>query len=207
MITQRKAAANIRKVLRQATEEELAAGHDWYRAANERALIMALDFGISIEAVAYIIAALSPGVRWEQNVAAARKLIATALDDAGYISTLVLTGYPKNVVKAKNIAREVVLGYVPTVWKRHLKGKKVVEFAENIILPERCQQVTIDTHAISIALGKRFTTKSAPKLRITEFTRISAAYIQVAAEHNISPNQCQAITWLVWRRLHKGRKR
>ena len=205
MITQRKAAANIRKVLQQATGEELAAGNDWYQAANERALMMALDFGISIEAVAYIIAALSPSVRWEQNVTAARKLLEAVV--AGESTDLVLPGYPNNVAKAKTIARLAHARFSPEQWKKHLKGPKVVEFAENIINPSRCQQVTLDTHAISVASGKRFTTKSAPELRIAEFTRISAAYVKVAAEYNISPNQCQAITWLVWRRLHKGRKR
>lgn len=201
MITQRKAASNIRRVLEQVTPKELQAGADWYQSARESAEMMAEDFCVSVEVAAHIIAALSPAIRWETNVQAARKLLAAS--KLGTLDSVVLSGYPKNVEKAKRILGMYLSG---NEYRHILKGVKVTEFAANILDPSRCHQVTLDTHAISISLGKRFTTKSAPELRLAEFTRVSAAYVQVAAEYNITPNQCQAISWLVWRRLHSGRK-
>ena len=199
MITQKRAAINIGTVLKQATEADLTNGHDWYEVARERCQLISDDYKVPLELVAHVVAILSPGVRWETNVSAARKLFAAGADS---FDALILAGYRRSVDKAK---RAIINYRAGLPFTSIISGRKVIEFAENILKPNRTRQVTLDTHAISVAMGRRFLTRRAPDLRIAEFTRISKAYIQVAEEHNIMPNQCQAITWLVWRRLHNGR--
>tara|TARA_R110000868_G_scaffold116979_1_gene310867 strand:- start:86 stop:658 length:573 start_codon:yes stop_codon:yes gene_type:complete len=187
--------------MNQATPDDFKAGTSWYETARQDAERMAVKHRIPTEVAAHAIAALSPGVRWATNLRAAETLL-----ESRNFSEQVVPGYPKNVLKAKRIISSYFYPEEGRSWRDWLSGPKVTAFAANIVDPNRTQQVTLDTHAISVALGIRYTTKETPDLRKEEFQRITRAYEKVAEEYKISPNSCQAITWLVWRKLHTKRR-
>ena len=93
-----------------------------------------------------------------------------------------------------------------------LGGHKVRSFYNNILLGST-GDVTIDTHAISAAMGEKVTSQDA-RMTIMDapalaeygtegaYPIIADAYRTVAAENGLSPEQAQAIIWLQWRIEH-----
>lgn len=192
-ITRETAEANIRAVLAQATPAEVQSGRQWYWEAREQTATLAVQFSIPLKCACHIVAALSPGIRWERNIEAAR-LVCSGKEGA-------IDGYGANVAKARKIL-ESYRRFLP--WDHLLSGPKVTSFAETIFNPDTEDiDVVLDVHAISIALGKRYTVRTVPDLRKEERARIDAAYRRVAKKQGLRPHQLQAITWVVWRRLHE----
>ena len=129
---------NILKVYHQASAAELQSGMRWYQQAHEDATAIANTLPIGAGAIA----ALSPGLRWESNVEAARRVIAgESLDGLG-------VRWYDGVRKAKRIAK----GHNPLVV---LKGNKVRAFYSCILSPDASQSVCVDGHAYSVWAGKR----------------------------------------------------
>jgi hypothetical protein len=87
-------AHNVSAALERATSADWLAGLDWYAVAASEARALAADYGVSFEAAAGVIPALSPRTSWEVNVAYARELFET-----GDARTL-----ERNVAKARAIA-------------------------------------------------------------------------------------------------------
>jgi len=197
-MTLRKARNNIIRVYEKATESERAAGTNWYPEAREFAVELSIRYDISVKAVAHVIAALSPNVSWSQNKRAA----AIIIDEAnwGDVRVATVNGYPKNVDKAWQIARASRNG---VQWDHILSGPKVTAFADNILHPPSSNSVTVDVHALSIADGVRYTTKTAPKLTPKQYEFYADVYRKTAAQLELTPLELQAITWVTWRRLIK----
>lgn len=170
----------------EASPAEQDAGLGWYSCANE----IARELGPITES-AGIIAALSPQISWSTNVALA-KLIYNGADDSELIA---LGTYDDSVSKA----RRIYAGELPS---SVLGGRKVRSFYRNIVLPDRAGPVTIDRHAVSIALygigGPRPSDKYLE--RAGTYTYIASAYRAEARAFGILPHQLQAICWLVHRR-------
>lgn len=179
---------NILRVYHQATADEIDYGLRWYAIAQEEAVELMPD---SPSVAAGIIAALSPGLRWEFNILAADRIIAgEPLDGLG-------VRWSRNVMKAKRI----LAGEAPDTV---LRGNKVRAFYDCIVNHESTS-VCIDSHAYSIWYGKRFTTEEVPHLdRRNRYQNIVRDYHIVANEVGVRPMQLQAICWVVWRRLHES---
>ena len=191
MITYRRAVSNVRKVMESATPEDRVNGIAWYREAGEEVDILSRNYGLPRRVVCHIVAALSPGIRWSQNLTAAESVLEGKPESLG--------AYPMNLMKASRI-RDLYLSNNPD-WQNTLSGPKVTAFAE-ALESRGGDRVTIDVHAYSLAAGVRHTTKNMPGIRVSEREAITRAYTTVAWENGISPAECQAICWVSWRRLN-----
>ncbi len=197
-MTLRKARNNIIRVYEKATEAERAAGTNWYPEAREFAVELSIRYNISVKAVAHVIAALSPNITWDQNKRAARIVIDECSHSRYWIASV--PGYPANIEKARWIAHNAIHG---VDWAHLLSGPKVTAFADNILHPPSSNSVTVDVHALSIADGVRYTSKTAPKLTPKQYEFYADVYRKTAAQLELTPLELQAITWVIWRRLIK----
>ena len=146
------------------------------------------------------------------RAAAAIKAMGKA-DDVGFINDL--TGKREGArwscgLAGIAVAVGVARGGTPD---DELGGHKVRSFYNNILLGST-GDVTIDTHAISAAVGEKVYGQD-PRTgaimggpRLTEYGTKGAypvladAYRTVAAEFGLPPEQAQAIIWLQWRKEH-----
>lgn len=176
---------NILRVYDQATAEEIREGLEWYSSAHEE--IKAIHPDIRIGAA--IVAATSPGLRWERNIEVGRRII-----DGEDLTGLGVRWYD-GVKKAKRILK----GSNPLVV---LKGNKVRCFYQCLLKPDNRLAVCIDGHAYAIWKGKRVTLNDVPTLTDRLYNAIARDYMEAAQTVGVLPNQLQAVTWVVWRRLH-----
>ena len=194
---------NILAVFFQASETELQEGKAWYANAFEvaKAISMRYDLPGGIDTVAAVIAALSPNNRWERNVRDAESLI-RVYTMGGELDALKVSSYSQNKEKAVRILK----GEAPL---DVLGGNKVRAFY-HCIANHSDLSVCIDGHAFSIWSGQRVTTTKTPKIsdklyaKISEDYRIAATVINQVTGACYTARQIQAITWVVWRNLHKG---
>lgn len=177
-ITDETMVANIIAIYEQATAEEYHAGLGWYAVAHE----IALDLGIGAEAGAGVIAALSPQLSWTSNIAAARNLVTN--DDPN----------PAGIGNFVGRAREIRDGADPF---DALGGRKVRSFYRNILMPSRPGAVTVDRHAVNIATNVDGRILEKPGC----YQMVAGAYRTAARLADILPHECQAVCWVVWRRM------
>jgi hypothetical protein len=117
---------------------------------------------------------------------------------------------PKELAKAIRIARGEPVDDV-------LSGHKVRSFYNNMV-EQGGTSVTIDTHAISAALGVAIPS-GAPAMKILEtpssvpdnakgiYSAVADAYRIAGERLGISTEQAQAIAWLMWREVTDGELR
>lgn len=175
----------ILRVYQQALPDEIEQGKCWYHIAHNAAK----SLGVSVECGAGVIAALSPGLKWEVNVEAARRVIQGES----------LKGLGVRWKDAINKAQKIANGANPL---DVLRGNKVRAFYQCILNPDTCCHVCVDGHAYSIWKGKRIPTDQTPQIGNPLYRKISNAYVKAANALSLKPHELQAITWLVWRRLY-----
>jgi hypothetical protein len=179
------AIARILNAFDNASASDMAEGERWYETARITAQALAAGTSLSLAHAAGVIAALSPRVRWETNVAAAATMIAAA--GIGAYKMPSVAGYNSNCEKAWKIANGddpwIVLG-----------GPKVRSFFANILGDE--QAVTIDVWAARAAEG--VSNKNAPSGR--RYTDLADAYRMAARARDVSPMVMQATVWVYIRR-------
>jgi hypothetical protein len=194
---------NIISKYKDAPEEMLKGGHEWYSKAHDEANRVG---GGDPRKGAGIIAALSPLSSWEKNVSQSHELVKT-----GNVASVLL---PANVEKARRIHQ----GEDP---EKVLGGNKVTSFFHNIHDPSNPLPVTIDRHAYDIAVGNPFVGAGGGKAKrnITEgpsghtpmsedlglssmgrYKHFAHAYQTAAGELGVDlPHQVQATTWVTHR--------
>jgi hypothetical protein len=192
-----KEVRNILKVYRQATQQEHDRGTKWYADAQAQAQAIANQQDVPLRVVVGVIAALSPNNRWERNVKDASDLIAAFLrgDPADVCR-------PSTYTKMRDKAWSVIEQMPDTDddVMRILNGQKIVSFFCNIMGHDNC---TIDGHAYNIARGKRVTlTDNDTNLNKSVYLEMQAAYQRAAKRVGIRVYELQAVTWVVWKRLH-----
>ncbi len=160
---------------------------DWYRAARTFAEGLASVHGLSLEAAAGIVAALSPTCPWDRNMVLAETMSATG--DCRHRSG-----------DAIRKARRIRAGEAPL---DVLGGRKVRSFYGCILDPENAGLVCVDRHAYDVAVGD--VTSDAERKSLESdagYARIADAYRRAAAKVGLLPQELQAITWCQWRRAH-----
>lgn len=168
----------LRRAYLATTDEQRAAGLDWYPNALEFAEQVALAGALPVPNVVAAIAHLSPRVRWERNKAMLLELVVTG-DTSG------LRG---NIERAREALRSSdPLGT--------LKGRKVQAFARNIL--GEGEPVTVDRWAARLADPSLDVTRHG--LSRMQYEQIERAYQQAARIHNLTPAQLQAILWVAAR--------
>lgn len=188
---------NILKVYRQATQQEHERGTKWYADAKAQAQEIANLHDVPLRIVVGVIAALSPNNKWDRN-----------LKDASNMIAVFLRGDPVDVCKPCTYTKMrdkawTVIEQMPqddaSVMKV-LNGQKIVSFFSNIMGHDNC---TIDGHAYNIAKGKRVTlTDNETGMGKAEYQKMQAAYTRAAKRVGLKVYELQAITWVVWKRIH-----
>lgn len=172
-------------------------GINWYCEANEYASNLAALYNTSIETAAGMIAALSPQNKWDTNKLDAANLLEAYQNGQDVYEVKVSTF---NLNKAKAIF--IMFGDNPL---DVIKGNKTRSFYRNILNPRDSNFVTVDRHAVSIALGERVTNPN----DISYYVRTDKRYLQMvkyyklaAKELNLLPCQVQSVSWVNYRNLH-----
>ena len=201
------ATDNIRKVLCQATKDDIAKGVVWYAQAREMLDRVAIRYDLEPDLVYAICAALSPGKRWGLNYWQTIT-VARALSELGP-GGLKEDHIPGALYRS---AREQPYDIATTGDIAHLSGQKVTAFYQNFT--GNYDEVTVDRHAYNIALGARFIkSEKGDKSAIPDswgsccltplrYKIVADAYREAGAEIGLSPAQAQAVAWVTWRRLH-----
>lgn len=190
---------NIKAVYQLATATERADGSAWYPIAHSVALDLADRYEITECQAIGVIAALSPRNRWERNVHDAEALIAAYVASGAEQAMLTkVCTFSSNKAKAVKIlnTNDPTADAVRAI----LSGPKLQEFF-TCILGSR-QEICIDGHAFCIWNGGRTGLKDVPAIGVKLRREIKADYLAAAAELDIDPSACQAITWVSWRRIH-----
>jgi hypothetical protein len=181
----RSVARRIVDTWERATPADCEAGARWY--GDGEALIdeLAAVSGRSREAVAAVVAHLSPRTTWQRNCEGARALLATG-EAPGCIGA--------NVDRAKR----ALLADDPM---STLNGPKTARFARNL-LGDR-EAVTVDVWAVRVALGSR---DDAEQLlaRVGIYGAIEHGYRVAARRVGVDPTTMQATTWIVARNGRAG---
>jgi len=181
----------LARILAEAADEQWSKGTFWYASAHSFACQLADEHDVTVECAAGVIAALSPRLPWDQNVAAARQLFATG--DAPVLGSS----------KAK--ALRIRAGESPV---DVLGGDKVIAFYRCVLFPANDTYVCVDRHAVDAALGAKGT--DASRKRILErkggYEIVADAYRRAAERFGVAPAQAQAIVWVCWREQHAGKR-
>jgi hypothetical protein len=188
---------NILKVYRQATEAEHTHGTTWYAKAQSHAQRIADKHVVPVRVVVGVIAALSPNNKWERNV-----------NDADQMLSAFLRGDPVDVCKPSTYLKMrdkawLVIESMPENDEaviQILNGQKIVSFFKNIMGHDT---VTIDGHAYNIARNKRVTlTDNDTNISKSTYQDMQAAYTRAAKRVGLKVYELQAVTWVVWKRIH-----
>ena len=194
---------NILGVMLLANALDKRQGENWYSQAYEIASDIATDTGIALHKVVGVIAALSPNNKWDRNIQDA-EAICTTFANGGDLGIIKVCTYGNNKQKAIDILN--MDGDCDGKIVDILKGQKIVSFFNCII--ECKDDVVIDGHAYSIALGQRLAMKKVPSLTKKLYESLQRDYVEAAELYNkatnchYTPPQVQAITWCCWHRLH-----
>ena len=185
---------NIMKTYLLRIEEE---NNHWYQEANEWAVEVSeflLSFtgqNVSRQQVLGVVSALSPMQEWNKNKEIAIELIMTG--DCGYME--------RGKQKARDILKlPSVVICIDTEIKSILNGEKTKTFYENMVYPTRSSGVTVDRHAISIAIGHIADDKE-QSISKDVYTFIEKCYIMTAETLGLAPLHLQSITWQTWKRI------
>ena len=180
---------NLQRWLDKATPHERDLGECWYETASLQCWMLTSEGRQSLlDAVAGVVAALSPGMRWERNIDAARRLLLTGDSGVGYMAN-------------RRKARRIAAGEAPMDVQR---GPKVRAFYTLLRDPTDAHALCLDSIAVLAALGRdprRSITADAGKAAGQPRTMrtVDAAYRRVAAANDLLPHQLQAIVWVAFR--------
>tara|TARA_R100001198_G_scaffold56975_1_gene32572 strand:+ start:1583 stop:2182 length:600 start_codon:yes stop_codon:yes gene_type:complete len=180
---------NILKVYKVSVNSEQ---NDWYREAHQFGVEVSSflksfkNYDVTVNQVLGIVSALSPLKEWEKNKEIAVDFILTG--DCGHMGA------------NKRKAREILdcNGSDDKILEI-LSGPKTSRFYMNMMYPDGTG-VTVDRHAIAIAIGRTATNKE-QALTPKAYTFIEKCYIMTAETLGLDPLHLQSITWQAWKRI------
>ena len=175
---------NIIKVLDHSMPIELS---DWYADAHNFCQYVSDKYTIPLDKVIGIVAALSPRKEWNLN-----KRIAIDLIENGHCGQIgVFVNKAIDITDRGNSESKIL---------SILNGQKISAFFMNIKYPDCSDNVTIDRHAISVALG-HIASDNEQSMTAKEYTFFKDCYIFTARKLGIKPLLLQSITWMTWKRI------
>lgn len=164
--------------------------YDWYKEARDFSLYLSAMNGLPLEVTTGVIAALSPVKSWEENKKLAEQFLKTG--NCGHLGAM--KAKARMIVELEQPTRENIV--------KILRGRKISAFFLNILGDK--QVVTIDRHALSIALGRRCKDSDYQGLTDKQYNFFVWSYQLAAQKLNISPARVQSSTWVIWRKLLKS---
>jgi hypothetical protein len=201
----------LRGFLRRATDAERFDGARWYPTARQIAQGFADETGYLVRTVAGVLAAISPGLRWERNLICGLALLRwyrlghiVVPRRPGHVSVdpnaepVVETYSYRNVLKAKRI----LAGEDPLAV---LSGPKVLAFF-GCILDAGHVMPCLDGHVANALRGTREGLRDlSASIREWERAAWIEAFRHVAGETGLPVSTVQATVWLVHKREKDGR--
>ena len=189
---------NILKVYRRATTEDIANGVEWYDRAKRYAETISKKTGVHLHTVIGVMAALSPNNKWERNVADCERMCGAWM--SGFeIDDFKVSCYNTMKLKAWSILEDNLVNDDDILDR--LNGQKIRSFYSNI---RGLDEVTIDGHALNIALGVRQgLTTDKTNMSKKVYKQMQEVYVRAAKRVDIKPHILQAITWTTWKRENK----
>lgn len=178
--------SNLLTLYQERTLQDTLDGLRWYPDANYIVREWAVTYGLSVETVACIVAAISPQCSWDRNLIIADDILNRRPASVG-------GALHANLAKAeciRNDRAKIMLPYFP-------HGPKVNTFAAN--LAGNYTIATVDTHGLQAALNDVQATYT---LRWTPYQVFSQCYVNVAHTVGLLPAYFQAIIWHVWKRRY-----
>lgn len=194
--------ANVVAVFNMATPQEKKDGIVWYAEAQKCARLVSEEYQVPLHIVVGVIAALSPNNKWDRNVTNAEELIVAFLNGDDMDSVRVSTYHTMkrkawSILEAMPSRDEV---------ESILNGQKIVAFFR-CIMGDRAA-CCVDGHARNIYYAERVgLTENATNIGKREYVTIADAYFEAAVavsegDRTYHAYEIQAITWVVWRRIH-----
>lgn len=189
--------------------------NDWYKEANvfgsqvSEFLFNYTGREVSKRQVLGIVSALSPLKEWSKNKDLAVDLIYSG--DCGHmqrnkqkaLDILNLqysgNGHPMDSQRDEVFKEENV--YYDDEILRILNGDKTKRFYLNMVYPSG-GGVTVDRHAIAIAIGRTATDKE-QSISSAVYTFLEECYIMTSETLGLTPLHLQSITWQAWKRIKK----
>lgn len=200
-LTKKKCINNVLRFYALAQLSEVTEGLNWYNEAHRYSRDLASRFNLSVSQVAGIIAAFSPQTGWQENK---RFALTFLINPNTRIKSFTQTLKATNILKLKSEADIYhALSVNDAAWKTKA-------FFLNILNPDIVTDVTIDRHAIACCIQKpekvEALSEQYGKLTKKQYDFFQAVYVEAAKQLDILPQQLQAITWTVYRRLRKLRQ-
>lgn len=184
-LTRTKAVNNILKIWNLTSDADR---YDWY---NE-ALTFAKTFTaneLEVNKFCGLIACFSPLKTWEQNKKLAADFWYTG--NCGHMESFKSKG--RQILASQGTEKEIL---------KILKGAKISSFYLNIRYPDKAISLTIDRHALAIALGRNIGDREYA-MTAKQYKFFSDCYRHAAAKVNVNPLIMQSATWVIWRRIKK----
>jgi len=186
---------NILKVYRRASDADTINGVEWYDRAKRAAIDIAEYTNIHVNTVIGVMAALSPNNRWERNVRDT-EVMCVAWVNGDAMSDFKVSCYNTMKAKAWSILVDELNDHDDILTR--LNGQKIRSFYSNIV---GLDEVTIDGHALNIALGfRQGLTTDATNMGKKQYKELQIAYVKAAKRVKVKPHVLQAITWTTWKR-------
>lgn len=158
----------------------------WYKEANDFCYELVTDKN-TLNKIIGVLAALSPVKRWEENKIQAKKMLSTG--DCGHIQ--IFKQKAKDIINS-NGEEETIL--------KILNGNKIKSFYLNIKYFESNDNVTIDRHALSIAMGFKINDLFYRGITNNQYNFFVDCYKSTAKKIGITPSYLQSITWVNYRK-------
>ncbi len=199
--------ANLQTILNQATSADRIEGLTWYQKARNEINYIAQEKDIPFIVTAAVVALLSPGKAWHQNVPAASEVIDIWLHGGGPKDVTFGLGAGRLPVTKAFRALEVwhkeqviTLEYWQgVVGALNPNGPKVPAFFDNLVNHDSLR-VTIDSHALAAWIGRK--ANGSLGFKESVYTLVEYQYQELAKRNGLKPYQLQATIWLIQRRLY-----
>jgi hypothetical protein len=193
VLTRAKVRNNILKVWNMSDDQDR---YDWYQSANDWCASLSHLSGLSLIQTAGIVAALSPVKTWDQNLECAH----------GFVMRGEAKHMGQFMDKAARIKNVTDISYEQVL--EILNGRKISSFFINILHPDKSTNVTIDRHALSVALDYWVSDEEYSGMTKKQYEFFRDCHIWTADSIGVSPLRLQSATWVVFRRIKKevGRK-
>jgi hypothetical protein len=175
---------NIVAVYNQASEAEKDYWGRWYHHAKADVAELAQEFNLDFRLTAGLVAVLSPGNKWHDNLMAAKRMLSQAPK---------INAYPIQLAKAKRLLESGDFSVLET--------PKVKVFFASLLDPEKLQhELVLDSHAINVWRGQKVTLKDTQNPRAQALrAQMLHDYAQAAQQVGTSVQAVQAVTWYIWK--------
>lgn len=184
--------STVKNILSVYKRSETVFKNEWYVEANQYARLLAARYNKPVSICAGIIAALSPIKTWDEN-----KWIAELFLKTGRAKhTSLFADKARAILESDGTENQI---------SAILRGRKITSFFHNILHPDSSKHVTIDRHALSVALGFSITEDLYRGMTGKQYDYFVESYNKASEQAQISPVLLQSTTWQQWRK-EKGIK-